>query len=59
VSGVTVAVAAGGEILLGRSLEELQQFVEAAGQPKFRAQQLQDGLVKNGIKEIVDFTNVG
>mmetsp|Transcript_2389 Transcript_2389/g.5988 ORF Transcript_2389/g.5988 Transcript_2389/m.5988 type:complete len:370 (+) Transcript_2389:3-1112(+) len=48
----------GGEILLGRSLEELQEFVEAAGQPKFRAQQLQDGLVKNGIKDIADFTNL-
>eukprot|EP00191_Tetraselmis_sp_GSL018_P013164 CAMPEP_0177589028 /NCGR_PEP_ID=MMETSP0419_2-20121207/6564_1 /TAXON_ID=582737 /ORGANISM="Tetraselmis sp., Strain GSL018" /LENGTH=431 /DNA_ID=CAMNT_0019079313 /DNA_START=236 /DNA_END=1532 /DNA_ORIENTATION=- len=48
----------GAEVLLGKSLEELKEFAESRGQPKFRGQQLQDGLVKNLIRDIGEFSNL-
>ncbi|GAB4823741.1 hypothetical protein N2152v2_010787 [Parachlorella kessleri] len=46
-----------GEVVLGRSLEELQVLVKAAGQPAFRAKQLRDGVLQ-GARNLGDITNL-
>ncbi|CAL8470309.1 g9851 [Coccomyxa elongata] len=48
---------AGGQVLLGRSLEELQDFAKAHGQPAYRGKQLYDGLM-HGAHSVEDITNV-
>lgn len=49
--------ALGGQVLLGRSLEELQEFAKAHGQPAYRGKQLYDGLM-HGAHSVEDITNV-
>lgn len=44
-------------MVLGRSLEELQAMVAAAGQPKFRAKQLRDGVLQ-GARSLADITTL-
>jgi hypothetical protein len=47
----------GSEVILGRSLEELQALVAASGQPTYRAKQLRDGVMQ-GAKSIADITTI-
>ena len=51
------ALSSGPEILLGRSLPELQLFAKERGQPAFRGKQLYDGLL-HGVHNVLDFNNV-
>ncbi|KAK9915952.1 hypothetical protein WJX75_006384 [Coccomyxa subellipsoidea] len=48
---------AGGQVLLGKTLEELQEFAKAQGQPAYRGKQLYDGLM-HGAHSVEDITNV-
>lgn len=47
----------GGQVLLGKTLEELQEFAKAQGQPAYRGKQLYDGLM-HGAHSVEDITNV-
>ncbi|MCP3968623.1 MAG: 23S rRNA (adenine(2503)-C(2))-methyltransferase RlmN [Lentisphaerae bacterium] len=44
--------------LLTTSLTELQEFISAAGQPKFRAKQLQEWMFKNHTLDLDKMTNI-
>ena len=48
---------AGPEVLLGRSLPELQRFAQERGQPAYRGKQLYDGLL-HGAHSVLEFSNV-
>ena len=43
--------------MLGRSLEEVQALVKAAGQPAYRAKQLRDGVLR-GARTLADISNL-
>lgn len=51
------ALRAGPEVLLGRSLPELQRFAQERGQPAYRGKQLYDGLL-HGVHSVLEFNNV-